>query len=348
MTNRLEKQTIVDTYQIVLNEYFLKFLESDICRIEQNFCVNDNGGFINFDNHINSTLFTGISTINRVFEYVFLKTKHISSAYYYSNEAFSYYLEYMEQIYKAGLLYNINHADAILFVYKKTIFEMFENNNTTTVELGGRSIFSNIIESNKEANNAFQISDKDFKDIFLLLSKTAHLLLCWKEPFLENLPSSLNGRAPFKVENPRSAEGSLTFKVEYQRSAEGSLTIKVENPRSAEGSLTEVVTIPESSFIQRIEFCQHFLENFMKNIDKIGWKIECLEIMHQRLTWTNRSWKLFLEELIADVTKRNRKKLDNNMTGFLLSFNMEKLSLQEKINKEDIQSILKWYTSIVP
>ena len=300
MTNRLEKQTIVDTYQTVLNEYFSKFLESDICNIEQNFCVN-NGSVINFDSHINCHLFTGITIINRVFEYIFLKTKHISYAYYYSNEAFSYYLEYMEQIYKANLLYNVNHADAIVFVYKKTIFELYENNNTTTVELGGRSIFSNIIESSKKVNNVFLIDNNDFKSLFLLLTKTVNLLLCWKDTYL------------------------------YSTSSEDEA----------------IYEIPLLSFKMRIDFCQHFLENYMKNIEKIGWKIDCLEIMYQRLSWTNILWKLFLDEFLLDITKRNKKLPNENLADFLLSFHMEKMTLQEKINNEDVKSIVKWYKEAI-
>jgi hypothetical protein len=300
MTNRLEKQSIVDTYQTILNEYFSKFLESDICNIEQNFCVN-NGSVINFDSHINCHLFTGITIINRVFEYIFLKTKHISYAYYYSNEAFSYYLEYMEQIYKANLLYNVNHADAIVFVYKKTIFELYENDNTTTVELGGRSIFSNIIESNKGVNTVFLINNNDFKSLFLTLNKTVNLLLCWKDTFLTN-----------------------TF--------------------SSEEAISEVLT---SSFKTRINFCQYFLENYFKNIEKIGPKIDCLEILFQRLYWDHKLWKLFLDELLLDITKRNKKKSDKNLVIFLLSFNMEKFALQEKLNNGDVLSILKWFKEAI-
>jgi len=299
MTNRFEKQTIVDTYQTVLNEYFSKFLESEICNIEHNLCVN-NGNVTNFDSHINSHLFTGITIINRVFEYIFLKTKHITYAYYYSNEAFSYYLEYMEQIYKANLLYNVNHADAIVFVYKKTIFELYENNNTTTVELGGRSIFSNIIESSKGGNHLFLINNNDFKTLFLLLTKTANLLLCWKDTYLYNTSSD-------------DEDG-------YE--------------------------IPLLSFKMRIDFCQHFLENYMKNIEKIGRKIDCLEIMYQRLSWSNILWKLFLDEILLDLAKRNKKNtkgVDENLADFLLSFSTDKMTLQEKINNEDVKSIVKWY-----
>ena len=287
MSSRLEKHSIKDTYQMILNEYFSKFLESEICRLEKNHFVNDNGSAINFDKQLNYNLFTGVLVINRVFEYVFLKSKSISSTYYYSSEAYSYYLEYMEQIYKANLLNNFNHADAILFVYKKTIFEMFECNETTTVELGGRSILSNILGSNKDNTNLFQISDAEFKQLFLLMTKTVNLLLCWKDPLL-NL--------------------------------------------SNENESHEV----------RIDFCQHFLENFMNNLDKSGWLIDCLEIIYQHLLWSNKLWKIFLDELLIEISKRNKKIGNEQVSDFLLLFTMDKLSLQEKINNNDVNFLLKW------
>ena len=262
MSSRLEKQSIKDTYQMILNEYFSKFIESEICHLEKNHFVNDNGSVINFDKQLNYNLFTGILVINRVFEYVFIKTKSISSTYYYSSEAFSYYLEYMEQIYKANLLNNFNHADAILFVYKKTIFEMFECNETTTVELGGRSILSSIIGSNKDNNNIFQIGDDEFKQLFLLMTKTINLLMCWKDPFLHK--ANMTNMTNMSVIGP-----------------------------------DELVNNTTESYEVRIEFCQHFMENFMKNIDKSSSLIECLEIIYQRLLWSNQLWKTFLDETFA-------------------------------------------------
>ena len=72
-----------------------------------------------------------------------------------------------------------------------------------------------------------------------------------------------------------------------------------------------------------------------------------MEILFQRLYWDHKLWKLFLDELLVDITKRNKKKSDENLTVFLLSFNMEKFALQEKLNNEDVQSILKWYHSSI-
>jgi hypothetical protein len=216
----------------------------------------------------------------------------------------------MEQIYKANLLNNFDHADAIIFVYKKTIFELFEYNGTTTVELGGRSILSNIIESNKGPNNIFQMENDDFKHFFRLITKSVNLLLCWKEPYLDK----------------------LSFREDSKN---------IDEHTNKTTSDIQIYDTTES-YTMRIEFCQRLLENILKNIDKLGWLIECLEIIYQRLSWNNQLWKIFLDDILLDVTKRNKKIGANQLDEFILFFNMEKYALQEKINKNDVQYLLKW------
>jgi len=219
----------------------------------------------------------------------------------------------MKQTNNANLINNLEHADAILFVYKKTIFELFECNGTATVELGGRSIFSNIIESNKATNNEFQISNDDFKQFFLLLTKAVNLLLCWKEPYIDIPP--------------------LRFGI-----SDRSIATMPTNLEDQERS--NVMPDMTASYAIRIELCQHFLENILKHIERIGWLVECLEIKYQRLSWKNQQWKSFLDVILSEITKRNRKIGNNQLDNFLLFFNMEKCTLQEKINNNDVQYLL--------
>jgi hypothetical protein len=70
------------------------------------------------------SLMVGVSVIHRVFEHVLFKTQNVENAYYYSQKAYAYYLEYMEQVIVSHLSGNLHHMDAILFIYKKTIFEL--------------------------------------------------------------------------------------------------------------------------------------------------------------------------------------------------------------------------------
>jgi hypothetical protein len=182
--NKIEKQSIIDSYVIILNNYFSNFIDSEICCQEQNYYAN-----INFDSEINKNLFMGLSIIHRVFDYVLLKTKNVNSTYYYTNESISYYLEYLEQIYKANYSHNSNNinTDTILFVYKKTILELFdnENKNNNNINIGGKSIVSNIIQSNSNFNNLQHIAKEELKDFSLSIFKVTNLLLSWKNT-LEN------------------------------------------------------------------------------------------------------------------------------------------------------------------
>jgi len=182
--NKQEKQIIIDTYFTILNEFFTKFLESEISTYEHNYFSEN----INYDEQINYSLYIGIRIIHRVFDWVFVKTKNISFVYYYCNSAFSYYLEYIEQIFKSCLLHNFNYSDAILFVYKKTIFEISENRehssfHTLNMEVGGKSIISNIIQHDDNRNNIMDIDKDDFIPLYSGLTKITDILLSWKHAF---------------------------------------------------------------------------------------------------------------------------------------------------------------------
>ena len=71
-------------------------------------------------------LYIGINLIYRVYKYGLLKFNNMKTAEYYSQKAHVFFVEYTEQIYNRELSFNINHNDAILFIYKKTIFD-FDN-----------------------------------------------------------------------------------------------------------------------------------------------------------------------------------------------------------------------------
>ena len=98
------------------------------------------------------TIDIGINIMNRVFEYVLMKQGSINIAYYYSQKSYYYYLEYMEQINNTEILNNLNHIDAVLFIYKKTIFDINNGNNENTETV---SSLQNIISLNDELVNEF-------------------------------------------------------------------------------------------------------------------------------------------------------------------------------------------------
>lgn len=150
------KNRIILKYALIIKEYF------DL--------MNQNETLKNLSNP-NPSLYIGMNAIHRVFEYILIKNKNIDHAYYYSQKCYYYYLEYMEQIHKSDLLQNLNHIDAILFVYKKTICDIYDgeqNNSSTTI--------SNIMTLNDED---LSIDEKELRQLFQKISNFTKTLFFW-------------------------------------------------------------------------------------------------------------------------------------------------------------------------
>ena len=69
---------------------------------------------------------SGFKTISHVFMIHFINTNDSEGAFYNSQKAYMLYLEYLEQ---TSMIHDLNHADAILFVYSKTISDFTVVNN---------------------------------------------------------------------------------------------------------------------------------------------------------------------------------------------------------------------------
>lgn len=150
------KNSVILKFALIIKEFF------DL--------MNQNETLKNVSNP-NNSLFIGMNAIHRVFEYILIKNKNIDHAYYYSQKCYFYYLEYMEQIYKSDLLQNLNHIDAILFVYKKTICDIYDgehNSSSTTI--------SNIMTLNDED---LTLDEKSLRELFKKISNFTKTLFFW-------------------------------------------------------------------------------------------------------------------------------------------------------------------------
>ena len=144
------RSRIVDKYFTIIEEFFQQ-VEKVLLPIS--------------DIQINVSLYIGLNCIYRVFEYVLFKTKNIEKAYYYCQKTYFYYIEYMEQIHQSNLQNTLNHSDAVLFIYKKTIFELQKD--------GDNKIFdtiTNIMTFEEE------ISKLNNKEYLLWLNKLSNLI----------------------------------------------------------------------------------------------------------------------------------------------------------------------------
>jgi hypothetical protein len=119
-----------------------------------------------------TNVYIGLNAIHRVFDYILIRTKNLEKVIYYSRKACYYYLEYMEQIYLTNLSQNLNQTDALLFVYKKTIFDLFNGENEDAY-----GTITNIMTLNDEVIN---ISDSVIKPLLTNISKCMNALFYWE------------------------------------------------------------------------------------------------------------------------------------------------------------------------
>jgi len=124
-------------------------------------------------NYYNFIVTRGIDTITHVFKIIFYYTKNLDLTTYHTQKAYYFYIEFIEQITDDNITFlKLNSRDAILFVYKKTIFEIsseikkkiniltYEDENHLQLFDTYIDIYKNILYfliNNKEFNNENKI-----------------------------------------------------------------------------------------------------------------------------------------------------------------------------------------------
>ena len=67
----------------------------------------------------------GIETLIHIFSTIFYYTKNLDLTFYHSQKAYYFYIEFIEQISDDNITFlQLSSKDAVMFVYKKTIFEL--------------------------------------------------------------------------------------------------------------------------------------------------------------------------------------------------------------------------------
>ena len=67
----------------------------------------------------------GIETITHIFTIIFYYTKNLDLTFYHTQKAYYFYIEFIEQISDDNITFlQLSSRDALLFVYKKTIFDL--------------------------------------------------------------------------------------------------------------------------------------------------------------------------------------------------------------------------------
>ncbi len=101
---------IINTYESIINEFIVYAISSF---------------FIQKKDHLLFVIKRGIETINNCFIQLFMYTKNLELVSFHCKKAFYYYIEFIGQINEDTHSYlQLTSKDAILFVYKKTIFDI--------------------------------------------------------------------------------------------------------------------------------------------------------------------------------------------------------------------------------
>ena len=123
----------------IKDNYLIKLDDKNLT----NYCLYYHNLICNFyekikkNKNINITIFNyGLDTFHHIYNFILYYTKNIQLTMTYSNNALIYYIEFIQQIKdKNNLFLKLKKEDAVLFVYKKTIFKLNksflrkENNN---------------------------------------------------------------------------------------------------------------------------------------------------------------------------------------------------------------------------
>lgn len=126
-------KALIDKYTLVLLEYIHLIDMSDIIRSLEN----------------SLAVFTiGLHTISHIYKLSYYITKNVETAGCYTQKGVYCYLEYIEQMNRTNSLHNLNNTDAVLFVYDKTLSEIYNPENYGSNGSHEQTMFSNIISLN--------------------------------------------------------------------------------------------------------------------------------------------------------------------------------------------------------
>lgn len=108
----------------------------------------------------------GMQSITHIYKLAFFLSKQISTAVCHSQKGMYCYLEYIEQMNKTNMLHNLDNTDAVVFIYNKTLTEIYGQNPSTNMMTNILSISENdnykgpdFIKCNKALETMSQISN---------------------------------------------------------------------------------------------------------------------------------------------------------------------------------------------
>jgi len=103
-----------------MNDELIKMLLNIIYEYLDN--MKNSEFFMKLENNI-FLLSIGFRMMIHIFQLNYIHSKNINDVYFNCQKAYYYYLEYLEQMYSTNMCQDLNHLDAMLFVYSKTLIK---------------------------------------------------------------------------------------------------------------------------------------------------------------------------------------------------------------------------------
>ena len=104
----------ISKYYILINQYITFLIEN----------IYDNININNDKKYRYYIILKGLEMLENIMLITIMNTNNIDLAFYYCNKGYYYYIEFISQIDTDNNHLELNIKDAIIFVYKKTIFEI--------------------------------------------------------------------------------------------------------------------------------------------------------------------------------------------------------------------------------
>jgi hypothetical protein len=143
------KNNIVHTTQQIIEKYTMLIVEYLKFIIENTNIKNKS--------YFKFVLIRGIETISHVFNTLLYYTKNLDVSYYNSQKALYFYVEFICQIFDTQHTYlKLSSRDAVMYVYKKTLFELHNEKKKTMFGLD---------DEDKEKHDMLGVYNKLYKHI---------------------------------------------------------------------------------------------------------------------------------------------------------------------------------------
>lgn len=111
------KPNIDNTFQEILHKFVISIIEY-MRYISEKITMKNK-------HHYKFIFERGMETLMHIFSIIFYYTKNLELTFYHTQKAYYFYIEFIEQISDDNITFlQLNSRDAILFVYKKTIYDL--------------------------------------------------------------------------------------------------------------------------------------------------------------------------------------------------------------------------------